>query len=156
MLLIVWIITVGHWLKSEQYGSMVTHTAPGRTYGHLPLLASDSLECACFLIAQADSGLQCGDVSSSSLVSTHLAYDIHCSVLWLVVAAPLQVAILAVHQLAMMLLASINNLCVHISHCCCLPIARTPKSGAADKDDNYKTAVLVIGIARCQGFMAVN
>ena len=31
----VWIITVGHWLKSKQNGSTAVQTAPGRTHGRL-------------------------------------------------------------------------------------------------------------------------
>ena len=32
----VWIIMVGHRLKSEQRGSMAAQTAPGQTYSRLP------------------------------------------------------------------------------------------------------------------------
>ena len=35
------------------------------------------------------------------------------------------------------------NMYVHVNHCCCLPTTRTLKFGAASKDDNYKTAVLL-------------
>ena len=70
---------VGHRLKSNQYDSMAARTAPGRTYGHLiPLLASIVCNAHAFC---------------SSLFSTHLAYNFHCSVLWFVVTAPLAIAV---------------------------------------------------------------
>ena len=56
----MWIVTVSHRQKSEQHDSMATQTALGRTYMygrlHVPSLASDGLQWACILIAQADSG----------------------------------------------------------------------------------------------------
>ena len=52
----LWIVTVGHRLKSDQHGSLAARTTPGRAYGCLTIACQYSLQCACVLIVLADGG----------------------------------------------------------------------------------------------------
>ena len=66
----MWIITVGHWLKPDQHGSMATQKAPDWIHGRFTIACQYSLQFACVQILLADSGQLLGGVSSS-LFSTH-------------------------------------------------------------------------------------